>query len=110
MATKAERFETEQRLEKHATKSGKDGAKAAPPGKRPKRATKNAALTEDDPAGRSQAALRATGGAYALETTRTSRPSRKSTRGSADHVKTDTALSLRRMLRASTPAARAAQR
>ena len=106
MATKAERFDTEQRLEKHAA----NAAKATTP-RPPRRSAKSAAVgTEDDPAGRPHVALRSGGGTYAVETTRTSRPSRKSTRGSADHIKTDTALSLRQSVRASTPAARAAQR
>ena len=107
MATKAERFETERRLEKHAA----NGAKAAT-SQRPKqgRAKGAASRTEDDPAGRPQAALRSAGGTYALEVTRTARPSRKSTRGSAGHLKTDTALSLRQLVRTTAPAARATQR
>jgi hypothetical protein len=105
MATKAERYETERRLQKHAANG------ARPTQKRPSRSVKGAAsATEDDPAGRAQAAVRSAAGTYALEVTRTSRPSRKSTRGSAGHLKTDAVLSLRRLLRASAPTVRASQR
>jgi hypothetical protein len=103
MATKAERYETERRLQKHAG----NGAKPATARRRPNKA---AASTEADPAGRPHASLRAKGRTYALEVTRTSRPSRKSTRGSAEHGKTDAALSLRRMLKASAPTTRATGR
>lgn len=103
MATKAEIFEVEQRRQNHAAK----GKKAAPGQKRRPKAV--AVPTEDDPAGRPQASVRSVRGTYALESSRTSRPSRKSTRGSAAHVKTDAPLSLRQALRVSAPAARAAR-
>ena len=105
MATKAEIFEVEQRRQNHAAKGNKSKAAGGQ-----KRRPKAVALpTEDDPASRPQASVRSGRGTYALEASRTARPSRKSTRGSAAHVKTDAPLSLRQALRVSAPAARAAR-
>jgi hypothetical protein len=118
MATKAERFKAERQRAAHpprkASSSGatREDARDTPVARaRQAMATAHLAEIEDDPAGHPRAPRRAKAGTYEMEVARTtSRPSRKSTRRSPTHLKTDSALSLRRLLRAAAPSTRAGQR
>lgn len=118
MATKAELFKAEQQRAAHPPRvASREGDKAengrnAPLARaRQAMATAHLAEIEDDPAGRPRAPRRTKPGTYEMEVARTTaRPSRKSTRRSPSHLKTDGALSLRRLLRATAPSTRAAQR
>jgi hypothetical protein len=112
MATRAEKFraDTEQRAQ----------AKTARVVKRPVTRRREAAQAEraalveraDGPIGGipHNAAARAAGNSsYELETTRTGRPSRKSTRKSPTHRKPDAGLRVSAMIRNGSPKARASQ-
>lgn len=117
MATKAQLFKAEQQRAAHPPRSASpDGAKgenernALLARARQATATAHLAEIEDDPAGHPRASRRTKPGTYEMEVARTtSRPSRKSTRRSPSHLKTDSALSLRRLLRAAAPSTRAGQ-
>jgi hypothetical protein len=118
MATKAQLFKAEQQRAAHPSrKASPDGAnredeRDSPLARaRQAMATAHLAEIEDDPAGHPRASRRVKPGTYEMEVARTtSRPSRKSTRRSPIHLKTDAALSLRRLLRAAAPSTRAGQR
>jgi hypothetical protein len=118
MATKAELFKAEQQRAAHPPRTASrgsartdDGSSALPARARQAMAASHLAEIEDDPAGHPRASRRAKPGTYELEVARTtSRPSRKSTRRSPSHLKTDGALSLRQLLRATAPSTRAGQR
>jgi hypothetical protein len=96
MATKAEQFEIEQRLARRAAKT------ATAEGRRP-----GGAVPPTEPrVAHNQSARAAKGSAYELEPSPGARPSRKSTRRSPGHLKTDSALRLRTMDRNAAPSSR----
>jgi hypothetical protein len=82
MATRAERFRAE--AERKAQAGKKRKRPKGPKGRR------HDGLAH--PASHNDAAVRAKNSAYALESSRTARPTRKSTRKSKNRQKTDTAL------------------
>lgn len=92
MATKSEQFETEQRLARRA-------AQPAPRKRHASSATERPAQNQVRRDGKASA--------YEFEPSPGTRPSRKSTRRSPAHVKTDTALRLRTVDRNAAPSRRA---
>jgi hypothetical protein len=100
MATKAERFRAETQ-------------RAAQKVKPPKIPSGRRGPAKDDvpnPAAHNQGARARKNATYELEVSSTSRPSRKSTRLSPTHIKTDSVLRITAMNRSVTPTARAGRR
>ncbi len=104
MATKTERFKAEMQREAQAKKPHGKGHDTA--GKR----AKERGRTKDrlpNPTSHNEAPSAGKNSTYELEFSQTARPSRKSTRGSAGHLKTDTALRMVAMNRNVSPKVRA---
>jgi hypothetical protein len=99
MATRGERFKADMQREAHGKKASALSA-AAPRDEIPRRVR----VTHNE------AARAAKNSSYELEFSETSRPSRKSTRRSPTHVKTDSALRITAMNRTTSPQARAQRR
>src|SRR3954464_9984749 len=103
MATKGERLKVEAQREAHAKRAHASqesaGKRAAQRGR-----TKNRL---PNPTSHNEAPRVAKNSAYELEAAATPRPSRKSTRRSPTHLKTDSALRITEMNRNASPQARA---
>jgi hypothetical protein len=100
MATKAERFRAE-------------AQRAAQKVKRPKIPSGRRGPAKDDvpnPTSHNESARARKNATYELEVSSTARPSRKSTRLSPTHIKTDSVLRITAMNRNATPKARAGRR
>ena len=93
MATRSERFKAEMQRKAH--------------GKRPAEEVKARRRVR---ASRNEAPRVAKNSSYALEASASSRPSRKSTRRSPTHIKTDSALRITAVNRNASPQARAERR
>jgi len=99
MATRTERFKAQMQREAHRKKASARSAAAPRDEVRPRvRVTHN------------EAARAAKNSSYELEGSGTARPSRKSTRRSPTHVKTDSALRITAMNRNASPQARSQRR
>jgi hypothetical protein len=96
MATRSDRFKAEMQREAHGKKAAAL-SKAAPRDEVPPRVR----VTHNE------AARAGKNSSYELESSGTARPSRKSTRRSPTHVKTDSALRITAMNRNASPQARA---
>ena len=106
MATKAERFKTEEQKAAHGRRAPRQaqvsaGIRAARRGRRKDRLP--------SPTSHNEGARAARNGTYELEPGTTARPSRKSTRRSPTHIKNDSALRLAEMHRAASPQLRASR-
>jgi len=99
MATRSERFKAQMQREAHGKKASARSAAAPRDEIRPRvRVTHN------------EAARAAKNSSYELEASAGARPSRKSTRRSPTHVKTDSALRITAMNRNASPQARSQRR
>jgi hypothetical protein len=103
MATKAQSFRAQVQREAH-----RPDPKAAKAGARSRKAVPASALAEGHTAGRNVSKHAGRRGGAKLEDSANGKPSRKSTRGSADHTKPSN-LQLRETRKVSSPQARATQ-
>ena len=102
MATKAERFKADIMRDAHGTRPR--GASAARPADRGRSRDPG-----PNPAPHNEAPSRGKNSSYELEVSATTRPSRKSTRKSKNHIKLGSALRITTMNRVASPQARASR-
>jgi hypothetical protein len=107
MATKGERFKSDTQREAHAKRAPHASHETA--GKRAKERGR-AKGRLPNPTSHNESARAAKKSAYELEPGTSPRPSRKSTRGSPNHIKTDSGLRITEMNRNASPKARAQRR
>jgi hypothetical protein len=104
MASKGERFRAE------AQRTGQAKKKPQNTARKHGRPRRTAGDRPPNPASHNESRRAAKNGAYELEPSTTTRPSRKSTRRSPTHLKTDSALRITAMNRNASPQARAQRR
>jgi hypothetical protein len=104
MASKGERFRAQAQRTGQAKKTPKNTTRKRA---RPRRTSGN---RPPNPASHNESQRAAKNGAYELEPSTTTRPSRKSTRRSPTHLKTDSTLRITAMNRNASPQSRAQRR